>query len=89
MSKERLKLHEVGCEEGVLGLDWVCTTTCDAQRQFREVEENVETLLPICELILKEWERPTEGVLPGELIARLSQYAQEAREAIRKVKGNV
>jgi hypothetical protein len=53
------------------------------------VEEKVETLLPICELILKEWVSPTEGVLPGALIARLSQYSVEAREAIRKVKGNV
>ena len=44
-------------------------------------------LLSIAELILKEWERPTEGVLPGELIARLSQYAEEARIAINKAKG--
>lgn len=41
-------------------------------------------LLRVAELILKEWERPTEGVLPGELIARLSQYSNVAREAICK-----
>lgn len=44
-------------------------------------------LLKIAELILLEWEKPTEGVLPGELIARLSQYSIEARAAIKKAKG--
>lgn len=37
-------------------------------------------------LILKEWEAPTEGVKVGELIARLSQYSKEAREALIKAR---
>jgi hypothetical protein len=44
-------------------------------------------LLDLARLILKEWEAPTEGVQRGELIARLSQYAKEAREAIAKAEG--
>ncbi len=44
-------------------------------------------LLAVAELILKEWEAPTEGVLPGTLIARLSQYSDVARAAIQKAKG--
>lgn len=44
-------------------------------------------LLLIAELILKEWEKPTEGVQIGELIARLSNYSLEARNAINKAKG--
>ena len=44
---------------------------------------NVDALVGVALLILKEWERPTEGVLPGELIARLSQYSVEAREALK------
>ncbi|MFI5342855.1 MAG: hypothetical protein ACHQUC_01405 [Chlamydiales bacterium] len=46
-------------------------------------------LLEIVELILLEWEKPTEGVLPGELIARLSQHSHEAREVIKKAKGEL
>jgi hypothetical protein len=45
-------------------------------------------LLEVAKLIIKEWEAPTEGVLPGTLIARLSQYAQEARAAIAKAEGD-
>ncbi len=41
-------------------------------------------LLQIAKLILKEWEAPTDGVHKGELIARLSQYADLARAAIDK-----
>ncbi len=44
-------------------------------------------LLDLARLILKEWEAPTDGVQKGELIARLSQYAQEARTAIAKAEG--
>ncbi len=44
-------------------------------------------LLAIAKLIIKEWAAPTEGVLPGELIARLSQYAAEAKAAIEKAEG--
>ena len=44
-------------------------------------------LLSIAKLILAEWERPTEGVPVGELIARLSQYSTEARAAIKKAEG--
>lgn len=44
-------------------------------------------LLKIAKLVLNEWEAPTEGVLKGELIARLSQYAAEARAAIEKAEG--
>lgn len=44
-------------------------------------------LLELAELILKEWSAPTEGVLRGELIARLSQYSHKARAAINKAKG--
>lgn len=41
-------------------------------------------LLDIVQLIIKEWEAPTDGVARGELIARLSQYAPEARAAIKR-----
>ncbi len=41
-------------------------------------------LLKIARLCLAEWEKPTEGVLIGELIARLSNYSDLAREAIKK-----
>lgn len=44
-------------------------------------------LLEVTKLIVKEWEAPTEGVQRGELIARLSQYAKEARDAIAKAEG--
>lgn len=44
-------------------------------------------LLEIAELILKEWEKPTEGILPGELIARLSQYSDRALKAVAKARG--
>lgn len=44
-------------------------------------------LLEVARLILTEWERPTEGVKAGELIARLSQYASEAKAAISKAEG--
>ncbi len=45
-------------------------------------------LLEIAKLILKEWDAPTDGVQKGELIARLSQYAVEARAAIKKATGD-
>ena len=41
-------------------------------------------LLHIAILIVEEWEKPTEGVQRGELIARLPQYAPEARAALKK-----
>lgn len=44
-------------------------------------------LLDVVQLIIKEWEKPTEGVQVGELIARLSQYSVEARAAIAKATG--
>lgn len=44
-------------------------------------------LLSVCKLILEEWEKPTEGTQRGELIARLCQYAPEARAAIKKAEG--
>jgi hypothetical protein len=44
-------------------------------------------LLAVAKLILKEWEAPTDGVRRGELIARLSQYAAEARAAIERTEG--
>lgn len=47
-----------------------------------------QDLLKVCQLILAEWEKPTEGVLPGELIARLSQYSKEARAAVNKALPN-
>ncbi len=49
--------------------------------------EAVPDLIAITKLILKEWEAPVEGIQRGELIARLSQYANEARAAITKVEG--
>lgn len=47
----------------------------------------VPELLEVAQLILAEWEKPTAGVLPGELIARLSQYSDIARAAVRKATG--
>jgi hypothetical protein len=44
-------------------------------------------LYAVAELILAEWEKPTEGVERGELIARLSQYSTEARAALAKARG--
>lgn len=44
-------------------------------------------LLQVAKLILEEWEKPTEGVQRGELIARLSQYVDIAREAVKKAEG--
>lgn len=41
-------------------------------------------LAALARIILTEWEAPTEGVQRGALIARLSQYAQEARDALTK-----
>lgn len=43
-------------------------------------------LLKIAELILEEWDKPTEDVACGELIARLSQYSDLARTAVMKAK---
>ena len=44
-------------------------------------------LLALAKLILKEWEQPTEGVERGTLVARLCQYADEARAAVKKAVG--
>jgi hypothetical protein len=44
-------------------------------------------LLELAQLIIKEWEKPTDGIQKGELIARLSQYSIEARALIRKATG--
>ena len=41
-------------------------------------------LLAVAKLIVAEWQAPTEGTQVGTLIARLSQYATEARAAIAK-----
>lgn len=49
---------------------------------LNQTKERVNSLERIVRLILKEWDAPTEGILRGELIARLSQYAQEARKAL-------
>jgi hypothetical protein len=45
--------------------------------------ECAKSLEHIAELILKEWEEPTDGVLKGELITRLSQYSHDAREILK------
>lgn len=44
-------------------------------------------LLEIAELILEEWDKPTDGVSKGELIDRLSQYSNRARFVVKKAKG--
>ena len=44
-------------------------------------------LLELARLILAEWEKPTEGIARGELVARLSQYSIEARAVIEKATG--
>jgi hypothetical protein len=44
-------------------------------------------LLEVAKLILAEWEKPTDGIKTGELIARLSQYAADARQAVNKAEG--
>lgn len=52
-----------------------------------EIEDQLSSLLGVAKSILKEWESPTEGIQKGELIGRLSQYASEARAAIKKAEG--
>ena len=47
---------------------------------------NIE-LLDIAKLTLMEWEAPTDGIERGELIARLSQYSDLARKAIKNYEG--
>lgn len=53
----------------------------------RKWKSDRDELLGIAKLILKEWEAPTEGELRGTLVARLSQYAAEARQAIANAEG--
>lgn len=65
------------------------------QTEFSGIDPNqnlitaAPDLLKIAELILEEWEKPTEGVLRGELVARLTQYSDLARQAIKKAKGEL
>jgi len=44
-------------------------------------------LLEVAKLIIEEWDKDTDGVQRGELIARLSQYARKAGHAIAKAEG--
>jgi len=44
-------------------------------------------LLEIAKLCVAEWEKPVDGIQKGELIARLSNYADRARAVIKKAEG--
>lgn len=44
-------------------------------------------LLELARHCLSEWEKPTDGVQKGELIARLSNYSDFARALIKKAEG--
>jgi len=43
----------------------------------------------IVKIIIKEWEECTTDVHRGVLVARLSQYAPEARAILKKVEGDL
>lgn len=59
----------------------------DEMRANANVAAAAPDLLRVCELIVNEWEKETADVERGELIARLSQYASEARKTIAKARG--
>lgn len=70
----------------------VCTYMVDSDNEAEDLANArliaaAPDLLDVVQLIIKEWEKPTEGVQVGELIARLSQYSVEARAAIAKATG--
>lgn len=88
--------HVPNCDWSIKGDDGYSILAIPYDAEFgRPTEDNANAtlisaapeLLRVAELILAEWEKPTEGVLPGELIARLSQYSIEAREAVKKARG--
>ncbi len=55
--------------------------------EFGPLFEAAPELLALAKLIIKEWEADTTDVARGALIARLSQYAKEARDVIKKAEG--
>lgn len=79
-----------GVEEFVYITDGECVI-CDIKSDILDSTANLiaaaPELLAVVELIIKEWEAPTEGVAVGTLIGRLSQYSIDARAALAKARG--